>query len=66
MVTWVAYDEFIILNTACFRQFTMLLMLVSQFQTISAHRFVSITADFILPSTVMTVYTVLLPLSSLY
>ena len=66
MVTWVAYDELIILNTACFRQFAVLCMLVSQFQTISAHRFVNTTADFILPSTFMTVYTVLLPLSSLY
>ena len=38
------------LNTACFRQFAVLLVLVSQFQTISSDWFANINADFILPS----------------
>ena len=38
------------LNTVCFRQFAVLLVLVSQFQTISSDWFANINADFILPS----------------
>ena len=35
---------------ACFIKFAVLLVLVSQFQTISSHCFANINADFILPS----------------
>ena len=50
METWVECDELIIEYAACFRQFAVLLVLVSQFQTVSSHWFANINADFILPS----------------